>query len=81
MLLVGFAGGPLSAVWLRGFEPFHTAHAAAGLLALALFVATGIQGWRLEHGRSRAAEPHGILALFSVLAAATAFATGFVLLP
>ena len=81
MLVVGFAGGPLSAVALRGFEPFRTAHALVSLVALASFVTTGVLGWRLEHGRSRAVDSHAVLGVFSMLAAAAALGTGFVLLP
>ena len=81
MLVLGFAGGPLSAVWLRGYEPLRTAHALAGGVALALFVATGVLGHLLQRRRSRAVEAHALLALAACVAAAAAFGTGFVLLP
>ncbi len=81
LLVLGFAGGLASSVWLRGWDAFASAHGIVASAALALFLATGALGWRLEHGRSRAAELHGRLALLSVLAAAAAFGTGLVLLP
>jgi hypothetical protein len=81
VLVVGYAGGLASAVWLRGFEPFGTFHALAGSMALALFLATGVLGQRLLRGRSRAVEVHARLGLLAVLASAAAVGTGFVLLP
>ena len=81
MLLVGFAAGPVSAVWLRGWDPFRTAHAWVALTAIGLFLAAGVLGHRLERGISRALDTHALLGLLAVLAAAAAFGTGFVLLP
>jgi len=87
LLVAGFAGGLVSAVFLRGFEAFGTVHSLVSSLALALFMATGWVGFRLERGRfprdarPRAADTHGWLGLASLLAAAAAFGTGFVLLP
>ena len=81
MLLLGFAAGPASAVWLRGWEAFATAHSAVAGTALALFGATGWLGWRLERGRSRARDAHALLGVLSTLVAAAAVGTGFVLLP
>ncbi len=81
LLVVGFASGPVSAVWLRGYEAFGTAHAWTSSGALLLFLGTGLLGWRLEHGRSRAREVHAALGVLSLLGAAAAFGTGFVLLP
>lgn len=81
LLLVGFAGGPISAVWLRGFEAFSTAHAFVSSLALALFLATGVLGRRLETGRSRALDLHAGLGIGALFAGCGAFGSGFVLLP
>lgn len=81
MILIGFAGGPVSAVWLRGWDAFRTAHAWIALTAVVLFVATAVLGRRLEKGRSRPVEAHARLALLATLAAAGAFVAGFVLLP
>lgn len=81
MLLVGFAGGPLSMAWLRGRDPFDTAHALAGSVAVVLFSAAALVGRRLERGRSRAVELHAVLGLLAMLVAAAAAAAGFVLLP
>lgn len=80
LVLVGFAAGPISAVWLRGFRPFDTFHGMLGLLCVGLFVATAVIGWRLEHGASRAFEVHALLATLAVLVAALASVAGFVLL-
>lgn len=82
MLGLGFVAGPLSAVFLRGWEPFGTAHAWLGTLAVALFAATAALGLRLERRGTRpAVEAHAWLALGACLAAAAALGTGFVLLP
>lgn len=81
MLGIGFLAGPLSMVWLRGREPFDSAHGWLGVLTITLVVATTVLGWRLEHGRTRAVDAHAALAALAVLAAAASAATGFVLLP
>ncbi len=81
LLVLGFAGGIASSLGLRGWDAFGTAHGLVASAALASFLATGTLGWRLEHGRSRAVEWHARLAALSVLLAAAAIGTGFVLLP
>jgi hypothetical protein len=81
LLLAGFAAGPASMAWLRGREPFGTAHGWIGALAIALFVAAAALGRRLERGRGRPLDAHAALAALAVLAAAAAALTGFVLLP
>jgi hypothetical protein len=78
---IGFLGGPLSMAFLRGREPFATAHGWIGMTALALFVAAFVLGRRLEQGRGRPLDAHAALATLAVLAAAAAALTGFVLLP
>ena len=80
-LAIGFCAGLASSVGLRGWSAFGTAHGAIASAALAAFLATGTLGWRLEHGRTRAVEWHARLAALSVLLAAAALGTGFVLLP
>jgi hypothetical protein len=86
LIVLGFLGGPLSMLWLRGRVPYETAHAFLATLSALLFVSVGILGRRLETGRGRsrsrrAVEAHAALALLAVLTAAIAFVTGFVLLP
>jgi len=81
MLLLGFSAGLASAVWLRGWEIFHTAHAFVSSTALLGFLTTGVLGRRLERGHQSVRELHGLLALLSTLLAVAAFGTGFVLLP
>jgi len=81
LLVLGFAAGIASSVLLRGWDAFGTAHSVVASTALASFLATGTLGWRLEHGRSRAVEWHARFAALSVLLAAAALGTGFVLLP
>lgn len=81
LVVLGAAGGPLSIVWLRGRAPFETAHALAGLVALALFVATAVLGRRLELGRGRPLDAHAMVAMLALLASGVAALTGFVLLP
>jgi hypothetical protein len=81
LICAGFGLGLASAVWLRGLRFLANAHGLVASTALALFVATGVLGWRLEHGRSRARDAHALVALLALLAAVAAFGTGLVLLP
>jgi membrane protein implicated in regulation of membrane protease activity len=81
MIAVGFAAGPVSAVWLRGWEPFATSHAWLGLACLLLFLATALLGRRLERGDRRPLDAHGLLGALSLFAAAIAAVAGFTLLP
>ena len=81
LILTGFVGGPLSAVWLRGWEPFTSLHSLLGVAVATRFVAAALVGRRLERGRSRAFEAHARLGALAVLGAARAAVAGFVLLP
>lgn len=81
LVLIGFVGGPLSAVLLRGWSPFATFHSALGALTLALFAAAAVWGRRLERGRRASRQAHALLGGLAVLAAALAAVAGFVLLP
>ena len=81
LIAVGFVGGPLSMMWLRGRTPFATAHAWVCTVAFVLFVAAGVLGRRLERGRGRPLDAHAALGTLALLAAAAAALTGFVLLP
>ena len=81
MILAGFVGGPLSALWLRGWDPFTSFHGVLGLAVASLFAAAALVGRRLERGRSRAFEAHARLGALAVLGAALAAVAGFVLLP
>jgi len=80
-VLIGFAAGPISAVWLRDWEPLHSFHGAVAVVAAALFVAAAVIGRRLEQGRTRAFDAHALLGLAAMVAAAVAAVAGFVLLP
>ena len=80
MVLVGFAAGPISAVWLRGMEGLESFTGVLGLLCAGLFTATAVIGRRIERGQARAFAVHGLLGLLAVLAAALAAVAGFVLL-
>jgi hypothetical protein len=81
LVLAGFLGGPLSMWLLRDRAPFATLHAALGVIAATLFVATALLGRRVEQGRLDAAALHGRLGLAALIAAGAATAAGFVLLP
>ncbi len=85
LILLGFLGGPLSMWLLRGRAPYETAHSFLATFAAALFASVAILGRRLERGHGsrsrRMIDAHAALALLATLAAAVAFATGFVLLP
>jgi hypothetical protein len=81
LVLIGFLGGPISAVWLRGWEPFHSFHGGLGLAVATLFGAAWLAGRRLERGRASARTAHALLGALAVLGAAVAAVAGFVLLP
>jgi hypothetical protein len=81
MIAVGAVGGPLSMAFLRGREPFGTAHALAGITAAVLFAGAAWLGRRLEHGEARVRDRHALVALLALLASGVAAITGFVLLP
>jgi hypothetical protein len=81
LIVVGAIGGPVSSWGLRGWTPFLTFHAWAGLAALTAFLAAAVMGRRLEQGRAGARSGHARLALLAALLAGLAAASGFVLLP
>jgi len=80
-ICVGFVAGPISAVWLRGWQPFATFHAWVGVLTVGLFLTAAALGWRLERHCGRPVDAHAIFAGLAVLAAAVAVVAGLVLLP
>jgi hypothetical protein len=81
LVLVGFAGGPISWVWLRGGEPFGTFHGWVGVTVAALFAAAAVLGHRIEEGKSRGFDAHAACGAAAVLLGALAAVAGFVLLP
>lgn len=81
MVLLGFAAGPASSVWLRGWEPFASFHGLLGAGVAGLFATAAVLGRRLERGRSRARDAHALLGGLAVLLAAVGAVAGFVLLP
>ena len=81
LVLAGFVGGPLSMWLFQERAPFGTLHAAIGILAASLFLATAGVGHRVEGGRLDLARAHGRLALCALVAAGAAMVAGFVLLP
>jgi len=81
LVWIGFVAGPVSAVWLRGWDAFATFHAAVGVVVVALFSAAAIHGHRLERGEPTARQLHGLLGGLAVLASLLAAVAGFVLLP
>ncbi|MFP8879444.1 MAG: DUF4079 family protein [Myxococcota bacterium] len=81
VIAIGFAAGPISAVWLRDWAPISTFHSWLGIVVFALFVSAAVLGRRLERGRGRPVEAHAILAGLAVLFAAAAAIAGFILLP
>jgi len=81
LLLIGFAGGPISAVWLRDWRAFGSFHGMLGAVVASLFLAAAVLGRRIERGRTSALEAHAWLGALAVLGAALAAVAGFVLLP
>jgi hypothetical protein len=81
VILVGFVGGPVSAWWLRGWEPLGTFHALVGTLVAGLFAAAAVAGRRIETGASRGFDAHALLGGLALLLGALAAVAGFALLP
>jgi polyferredoxin len=81
LVLIGFVGGCVSAVWLRGWSLFATFHGVLGALVLAFFAAAAAHGWRLERGRRSSRQAHALFGALAVLGATVAAVAGFVLLP
>jgi hypothetical protein len=81
MVVLGFAGGIASSLWLRGWQALESAHGLVACAALAAFLSTGALGRRLERGARDGIEWHARLAACAVLLAAAAIGTGLVLLP
>jgi Protein of unknown function (DUF4079)/Eukaryotic cytochrome b561 len=81
LVLFGFAAGPVSSVWLRGWSAFESFHGWVGGVAAALFIATAWYGRRLEKGRAASRNAHALAGGLAMLAAAVAAVAGFVLLP
>jgi len=81
LLLVGFVGGPVSWVWLRGGELLGSFHGALGVAVAGLFVATAVLGHRIEAHASRRFDVHALLGTLALLLGALAAVAGFVLLP
>jgi len=81
LVAIGFVAGPVSAVWLRGWESFATFHSAVGVLVVMLFGAAAVYGYRLARGEQRARQLHALFGGLAVLASLLAAVAGFVLLP
>lgn len=81
LLLVGFAGGPLTVWALRDWTPLSSLHGLVGGVAAVLFAGTAVQGRRLERGDREARTLHAWLGAAAMLAGLVAAVAGFVLLP
>jgi hypothetical protein len=84
LLLVGFLGGPLSALFFRDWAPFGTLHSWLGVVAATLFASAGWLGLGMQRGRlrrDRGASLHGLLGTLGTLFGAVAAVAGMVLLP
>ena len=80
-VVIGFVAGPVSALTLRGWDPFQTFHSFVGIATAALFIATAVLGRRLERGTTRSFDAHALLGMLAMLAAMIAAVAGFVLMP
>ena len=81
LLTVGFAVGPVSSFVLRGWTPFTSLHAWAGVAAVACFGSTSLIGLKLKKKRSKRSQLHGVLGMVGMLAGALAAVTGIEMLP
>jgi hypothetical protein len=80
LAVLGFVGGGVSSVTLRGWELLESFHGIAGAVVVILFSVTAVFGRRAERGEGDPAV-HGLLGVFAVLIASLAAVAGFVLLP
>jgi hypothetical protein len=81
LICVGFLGGVVSAVWLRGFSPLRTFHALLACLALSLFLAAARMGSRLARGDASVRALHARLGAGALLVSLATAIAGLVLLP
>ncbi len=82
--MLGFVGGSVSAVWLRGWGVLESFHGLLGGVVVVLFGLTAIYGRTAERGAGRDGSDaglHGLLGVLSMLVAALSAIAGFVLLP
>lgn len=80
-VLVGFAFGPVSMVWLRGREALESFHGVLGVIVTGLFLWTGASGRALARGDQEARGLHRAIAAASLAAALLSAVAGFRLLP
>ncbi len=80
-VLVGFALGPSSMMWLRDRPALDSLHGILGIIVTGLFVWTGLSGRALARGDQAARGLHRLVAAASIGAAMLAAVAGFVLLP
>ena len=81
MVVVGFAVGPPSMLYLRERDVFDSFHAILGLIVLGLFLWTGWSGRSLASGKAEARDVHRIAAGASIASALASAIAGFTLLP
>jgi polyferredoxin len=81
LALLGFAGGPVSSVWLRGWDAFSSFHGVLGVLVTGLFAGAAVIGRRIERHGARSFDVHALMGALAFLLGALAAVAGFVLLP
>jgi hypothetical protein len=81
MVVVGFAAGPPSMIFVREQAGFDSFHAILGLITLGLHLWTGWSGRALARGRAEARDVHRIAAAAALATSMLAAVAGFGLLP
>ena len=81
MVVVGFAAGPPSMIYLRERAWLDSFHAVLGVIVLGLFLWTGWSGRALANGDSEARDVHRIAAAAAIASALASAIAGFTLLP
>lgn len=81
MVVVGFASGPPSMIFVRAQSGFDSFHSILGVIVLGLFLWTGWTGRALARGEAEARDVHRVAAAGAIGASMLSAVAGFTLLP
>lgn len=81
MVVIGFALGPPSMVFVRAEAGFETFHGILGVVVVGLYLWTGWSGRALARGDQQARDVHRIAAAGAIGASLLSAVAGFTLLP
>lgn len=79
-VMLGFVGGAISSVQIRGWDAFASLHGLFGIAVMLLFVTAAVLGRQAKRGQASAAL-HGLVGVIATLFGAVTAMAGFILLP